>query len=142
MANPGGAPAIPAAGGGASLDAAIAAVAAQVAALPTLEQIKELIQQNFSTIAGPVAAIVLNIAAARARNAHDRRGEPYAVVPLADGNAPANWPVGFDRTALVEGAVAAVDTLLADYGLPHGAGAGSSLVRRNALASHIGTSRS
>jgi hypothetical protein len=64
------------------------------------------------------------------------------VVALADGNAPANWPAGFDRTALIEGPIAVIDALLSDYGLQHGAGAGVALARRNALASHIGTARS
>jgi hypothetical protein len=64
----------------------------------------------------------------------------YAVVLRADGTSPPNWPIGFERSALVVGAIATVDALLADYDLPHGAPA-TLLERRNALAVQIGTTR-
>ena len=52
---------------------------------------------------------------------------------------PLNWPAaGFERVALVSGPIAAVDALLGDFGLPFGAPL-APLVRRNALARHIGT---
>jgi hypothetical protein len=81
---------------------------------------------------------VQDIAAARARNAHDRDGEAYAVVPRADGAAPAHWPAGLDRAALAACNIAVVNALLAEYQLP---AAGTARARRNALALHIGTWR-
>ena len=79
------------------------------------------------------------INAARAQNAHDRSGEPYAVVPCSDGSLPP-WPLGFDRGAL-RGPIAVIDALLNEYGLlPNGAPL-TALQRRDSLALHIGTAR-
>ncbi len=61
------------------------------------------------------------------------------VVPRKDGMVPPHWPAGFERGALIAGPIADVDALLADDGLPNGAGAGGLVQRRNALAAHIGT---
>jgi len=74
------------------------------------------------------------------QNAHDHRGVAYIAVPLDDGTLPPNWPAGFNRDDLVEGPIGVIDTVLNDYGLPHGAPAGL-FVRRNALARHIGAPR-
>ena len=120
--------------------AQLAAVQAQIAALPTLAQAAiqaALVLHNAPAIAAAAAATVRAIVAARAQNAHDRSGVAYATVPRADGTPPPNWPAGFDRAAL-RGPIAAVDALLNDYGLPHGAPA-TPLERRNVLAMHIGT---
>ena len=64
----------------------------------------------------------------------------YIAVPRDDGTLPPNWPAGFNRDDLVEGPIGVIDTVLNDYGLPHGAPAGL-FVRRNALARHIGAPR-
>ena len=40
---------------------------------------------------------------------------------------------------VVEGPISAIDAILGDYNLPHGAAAGALFERRNALARHIGT---
>ena len=93
---------------------------------------------NVPAIAAVASASVAAIAAARARNAHDRSGEPYAAVPCADGTLPPSWPAGFERSALVSGPIAVIDALLNDYGMPNGAPA-AVIVRRNALAQRIGT---
>jgi hypothetical protein len=134
----------------ADIQAAIAPLAAQldaltlkVDALPTLAQINAsiaaaLAQHNAPAIAATAAATAQAIAAARARNAHDRDGEVYAVVPRADGAAPAHWPPGLDRAALAASPIADVNALLAEYQLP---AAGTARARRNALALHIGTVR-
>ena len=121
------------------------ALAAQVAALPTLAQIQATIAaalapHNAPAVAAAASAVALDIADARRRNKRDDRGVAFAVVPRSDGTPPPNWPPGFDRDALVEGPIAAVDGLLGDYGLPNGAPA-ALFTRRNALARHIGTPR-
>ena len=117
------------------------ALVAQVAALPTLAQIQALLApHNAPAIAAAAAATVQAISSARARNAHDRSGEPFEVVPLADGTLPPNWPVGFERGALTFGGILVVDALLADYGLANGAPIAIN-DRRIALAQHIGTMR-
>jgi hypothetical protein len=81
------------------------------------------------------------IAAARAANAHDRRGVPLVPVPHGGAAVPAFWPAGFDRGDLFDLPVAAIDALLAGYGLPAGAAGGNVPARRNALARHLGTSQ-
>jgi len=117
----------------------LAALPAQLAALPA--QVAALI--NAPAISGQIARNVQSVVSARGLNRHDRDAEPYTVVLREDGTAPPHWPVppaaGFDRDALLRGPLALVDVLLADYGLAHGAAAGTSLARRNALARHIGT---
>ena len=115
----------------------------QVNALPTLAQINAaiaaaLVPHNAPAVAAAATATAQAIAAARARNAHDRDGEVYAVVPRADGAAPAHWPPGLDRAALLTCPIFDVNALLAEYQLP---AAGTARVRRNALALHIGTKR-
>lgn len=129
-----------------ALQAQVAALQAQVAALPSLAQIQATIAaalapHNAPAVAAAASATVQAVAAARARNAHDERGVAYAVVPRYDGTLPPNWPVGFSRDELVEGPIGVVDTVLKDYGLPHGALAGGQFVRRNALARVIGAPR-
>jgi hypothetical protein len=94
---------------------------------------------NPGNIAAAAAQSIHVIETARRLNQHGLRGVPYALVPLADGTPPPNWPVGFDRAALVEGGIAAVDLLLGDYGIPAGAGVGAPIVRRIALAQALGT---
>ena len=55
------------------------------------------------------------IAAARSRNAHDRRGEAYAIMQQADDAPPSAWSAGgFERAELVCVPTAAVDALLAN----------------------------
>ena len=110
--------------------------AAQVAALPTLAQLQAAL--NPPALVAALTSAVQDIASARARNWHDRSGEAYTVVPLNTGMLPAHWPPGFDRGMLL-GGMGGVDLLLADYGLPSGAAAGTALERRNALARCIGT---
>jgi hypothetical protein len=103
-----------------------------------LQQMQALLApHNAPAIAAAAAATVQTIAAARAQNAHDSSLVPYAVVPRADGTLPPNWPAGFSRAGL-RGPIAAVDALLADYGLAAPAGAQA---HRDALAQHIGTMR-
>ena len=97
----------------------------------------QLALMGVPAIAGAANAIVQAVAAARAQNAHDHRGVAYVAVPRDDGTLPPNWPVGFNRYDLIEGPIGAIDMVLNDYGLPHGAPAGL-FVRRNALARHIG----
>ena len=99
-------------------------------------QLQALLAPNAPAIAAAASATVQATAAARAKNAHDRSAEPYAVVPRADGTLPPNWPVGFDRAALRAGPIAAVTALLNDYGLLPPAAA---FDRRSVLALHIGT---
>jgi len=108
----------------AALTAHVTALAANVAAL------------NNPAIAAGAAAHALACTFARAANAH--RGVLLTPVPHGGPGALA-WPPGFDRAALVEGPVAAVDALLLAYGLPAGAAAGGPFARRNALALHLGT---
>ena len=125
----------------AALAAQLAPMQAQLAAMQAQihAQIHALLApHNAPAIAAASTAIVQATFAARAQNAHDRSGEAYAAVPLADGTLAPNWPVGFERTALVSGPIDVVDTLLGDFGLPHGAPL-TLLARRNALARHIGT---
>ena len=111
--------------------------AMQVALLQQMQAL--LAPLNAPAIAAAAAATVQAIAAARAQNAHDRSHVPYAVVPRADGTLPPNWPAGFSRAGL-RGPIAAVDALLADYGLAAPAGV-QAQARRDALAQHIGTMR-
>ena len=122
------------------LAAAVAQLQAQIAALPA-QILALLAPANAPAAAAAAAAAVQAIVTARARNAHDRRLEAYAVVPRADGTLPPHWPAGFDRAMLMEGSMTLViNPLLTDYGLP----VGGLLVgaRRDALALHIGTTRS
>jgi hypothetical protein len=93
---------------------------------------------NAAGVAAAGAATAQAVAAARARNAYDRDDEAYAVVPRADGAAPAQWPPGLGRAALAACPMAAVDALLLEYQL---LAAGSARARRNALAQHIGAAR-
>ena len=128
------------------LAAQVNGLAVQVAALPTLAQIQAalaaaLVPHNAPAVAAAAAAIAQAIAsgASRARNAHDRDGEAYTVVPRDDGTPPPNWPAGFHRSALVRGNIAVVNALLADYmPLPLPA---TARARRDALATRIGTMR-
>ena len=53
--------------------------------------------------AAAAAAIAQAIGASRARNAHDRDGEAYTVVPRDDGTPPPNWPAGFTRDDSLRG---------------------------------------
>ena len=141
---------------GAQLDATLQAMQLQLAALPAMQlqlaalpaQIAALSAQiaalaDVPAITGQVVQNAQAVLAAQGLNRHDRDAEPYTMVPRNDGSAPTNWPAppapGFDRSALMRGPVALVDSLLADYGLAHGAPAGPPLVRRNALARRIGT---
>ena len=136
----------------ASLAAALAPIQNQLNAMQNQMQNQHIAVQNqMQNLQNQLAAINPgNIAAAAAQsihvietarrlNQHGLRGVPYALVPLADGTPPPNWPVGFDRAALVEGGIAAVDLLLGDYGIPAGAGVGAPIVRRIALAQALGT---
>jgi len=116
-----------------ALAAQVAALTAQVAALPTLAQMQALFALHN---APAIAATVQAITSARVRNAHDR-DDAYTIVPLADGTAPPHWPAGFNRVML-RGNMNAINALLLDYGLP---GGGPALNRRNALAGYIGTAR-
>jgi hypothetical protein len=130
----------------ADIAAAVAALQVQVAALPSLAQINAAIlaalaPHNAPAVAAAASAIAQSIGDARRRNRHDLCGVPLAVVPRADGTPPPNWPAaGFCRDSLVEGPIAAVDALLADYGLPSGPPTGV-FARRNALAHHLGAPR-
>lgn len=107
----------------------------------------QLAQHNAPAIAAAAATTVQSITASRMENRHDRSDVTYVVVPRYDGSAPPNWPVGFDRTALVEGPIGDVDLLIGDYGLPleppppYGYPGEAGRVRRNVLAVHIGTFR-
>ena len=122
----------------ASLQQQVSALQLQVAQQPTLAQVQALLAAHSApAIAAAAAATVQAITLARVQNNHDRDGEPYAVVPRADGTAPLSWPAGFDREGL-RGPIAAVDALLLEYGLPRDAAA-PLYVRRNALALHLGT---
>jgi hypothetical protein len=124
----------------AALQTQIAALQAQMNGQFALLQ-AQLGQLGIPAIAGAASAIVHAIAAARAQNAHDERGVAYAIVMCDDGTRPQNWPAaGFTRDDLVEGPIATVDLLLADFGLPHGAPAALH-ARRNALARYIGAPR-
>ncbi len=119
------------------------ALTLRVNALPTLAQINAAIAaglapHNAPAIAAAATATAQAIAAARARNAHDRDGEVYAVVPRADGIAPVHWPHGLDRAKLVTCPSSVMAALLAEYQLPVAATVRG---RRNALALHIGTMR-
>ena len=115
----------------------LAALTITVNALPAV--INAAIQAALAPQIAAASATVLAIATARARNAHDRDGEDYAVVPRTDGTPPPNWPLaGMDRGALAASTNATVNALLGDYQLA--APPGSTLrVRRNMLARHIGT---
>jgi hypothetical protein len=139
------------------LDAALAAALAPTAATLANIQAQQALQAGVlaniqaqlalinpaGIAAGIAAAASLSlqaIEAARGRNRHDQRGVPYIPVPRPDGTPPPSWPAGgFDRAALVEGPIPAVDALLADYGLPAGPVAGAVPARRVALAQALGT---
>ena len=124
----------------AQLQAQLAAMQAQMQA--QLAQMQALLLPlNVPAFVAAATATVQSIGASRMQNAHDRSGEAYAVVQRSDGTPPPHWPAGFDRAALAEGPIAAIDTLLNDFGLPHGAPAATVRERRNALARHIGTMR-
>ena len=120
----------------APLPAQMVALTAQVAALPTLAQLMAALHPP--ALVAALTLTVQDIAGARLRNAHDRSGEVYSMVPLNTGAPPINWPPGFDRDMLL-GAIGPIDLLLAEYGLPSGVAAGMPLARRNALARCIGT---
>ncbi len=126
----------------APINAQLLALNAQMLALPAqinASVLAALAPHNAAAIAATASATVLAIATARARNAHDRDGEDYAVVPRTDGTPPPNWPpAGMDRGALAASTAATVNALLGDYQLA--APPGTALrVRRNMLARHIGT---
>ena len=125
----------------AQIQAQLAQMQAQLAQMqPQLAQMQaQLAPLNVVAIAGAASRVVQATVAARARNCHDRRGVPLTPVPRDDGSQPPNWPAGFGRAELHDGAIGAVDLLLADYGLANGAGAGTPVERRNALAGVIGT---
>lgn len=121
----------------ADIQNALAPINAQLLALPAL--INASIQAALAPHYAAASATVLAIATARARNAHDRDGEDYAVVPRTDGTPPPNWPpAGMDRGALAASTAATVNALLGDYQLAAPIGA-ALRVRRNMLARHIGT---
>ena len=135
----------------ADVAAAVAPLATQVQHAQTQVQIAQLQAQlaqillllapgGVPAIAGAATAIVQSVVAARTKNAHDERGVAYIPVPLEDGALPPNWPAGFSRDDLVEGPIGIIDTMLNDYGLPHGPPA-MPFTRRNALARHIGAAR-
>ena len=138
-----------------ALTAVVATLATAVSALPTHAQLAAAVagavgpavaaafaQHNVAAVTTAATRIVQDSAYARMRNNHDRRGDALLVVPRADGAPPASWPVaGFTRAALFSGPIADVDVILADYGMPNGAGAGTPLDRRNALSLHIGMPR-
>ena len=69
----------------------------------------QLAPLNVAAVAGAASRVVQATAAARARNLHDRRGVPLAPVPREDGSQPPNWPAGFDRDELHDGAIGTVD---------------------------------
>ena len=115
--------------------------AQQVAQAGVLANIQaQLALINPAGIAAAASLSLQAIEAARGRNRHDQRGVLYTPVPRPDGTLPPSWPAGgFDRAALVEGPIPAVDALLNDYGLPAGPGAGAAPARRVALAQALGT---
>ena len=69
----------------------------------------QLAPLNVAAVAGAASRVVQATAAARARNLHDRRGVPLAPVTREDGSQPPNWPAGFDRDELHDGAIGTVD---------------------------------
>ena len=76
----------------------------------TLAQMQaQLAPLNVAAVAGAASRVVQATAAARARNLHDRRGVPLAPVTREDGSQPPNWPAGFDRDELHDGAIGTVD---------------------------------
>ena len=117
----------------AQMQAQFAAMQAQL-----LAQIQALLLSQNAHIVAMAVATARAVIAARSLNAHDRRGVPFAAVPRDDGTLPPNWPAGFNREALVEGPIGAIDAILGDYGLPQGAPA-TLFERRNALAAYIGS---
>ena len=77
---------------------------------PQLAQMQaQLAPLNVVAIAGAASRVVQATVAARARNCHDRRGVPLTPVPRDDGSQPPNWPAGFGRAELHDGAIGAVD---------------------------------
>jgi hypothetical protein len=111
---------------------------AQAGALANIQA--QLAPINPAAIAAAAFQSLQAIEAARWRNRHDQRGVWYIPVPRPDGTLPPSWPAGgFDRAALVDGLIPAVDALLLDYGLPAGPGAGLPPARRVALAQALGT---
>jgi len=118
----------------AQMQAQLAQMQAQLAQVQA-----QLAPLNVAAIAGSASRVVQATAAARARNSHDRRGVPFTAVPRDDGSQPPNWPAGFGRAELHDGAIGTVDLLLGDYSLANGAIAGTPVERRNALAGVIGT---
>ena len=122
-----------------------ASLAGMQASLDTMQaQLNEisglLLAINPAGLAAGTAGIPRAIEAARALDRHDRRGVLLAPVPRMDGTPPPSWPPGgFRRDDLIKGAVAPIDALLADYGLPARAAGGSVAARRAALARALGT---
>ena len=134
---------------GPALAAALAPLQAQLNGQQTLigqlSQQVNIIQTQLAVLfpAGLAAAAAQSQRlreAARLSNHHELSGVPYTPVPRADGTLPPSWPPeGLTREAIVQGAIAAVDALLGDYGLPRGAEAGLPAARRVALALALGT---
>jgi len=114
----------------ANINAQFVAMQGQFAAMQA-----QLALIGIPAIAAAASASVQAIANARVVNNHYRSGVAYAMVPLADGTPPPNWPIGFDRAMLRTGPIAVVISLLTDYGLVPPA---TALDRRNLLALHIG----
>jgi hypothetical protein len=117
------------------------AIAAQTAAVAAIQAQLAAIQAQLAAIVNPaqISGNLLAISSARAANAHCRRGIPYAVVPLPSGALPPHWPLGFERSTLLDGLIGPVDNLLEDYGLPFGAAGGTMSARRQSLGLMIGT---
>ena len=108
-----------------------------------LQQIQQQQQQILAQIGqllavqgvAAVADRVHDIAMARADNFHTN-DTIYVVVNRGDGTPPPSWPAGFNRVILRGMTSVQINGLLGEYGLPL---AGTVVVRRNALARHIGT---
>ena len=104
-----------------------------------IAQIQAVVLPQNAPVIVIAVATARAILTARTRNAHNRRGVAYMVVPRDDGTLPPTWPAGFNRDLLVEGPIGVVDAILHSYGQPNGVAGGGLVARRNALAEYIGT---
>ena len=105
-----------------------------------MQQFQQQMQQQLAVLnPNAIALVAQDVLHARAANLAATAGAPLVAVPTANGGLPAAWPAGGASRALVTAGlpIAAVNALLADYGIVLGAGAGAG-VRRQALLTHLG----
>ena len=123
--------------------AAAAGIEARLGAIEAAQQAMQATQQAMQTSLQAIQVQLHAIGAADVaqRRAAARRANaaatdaPFVVLPLDDGTAPLQWPVGLNRAALRTISGAAASALLASFAI---AVPDSLDAKRAAIASHIG----